>query len=149
MDYIREKHIHQGNLIFMVHRDHLTKSGWWRKVYDNPNGVYYILEKPVHKDYDIDDESLKETHKKDNFFIIKANTINYEQNRGDKNKYQILVSVSGTEVVDLVLHNYDINNLDMLSTNVTFVPKFEEFLKYYNDISKDNIFQLVARNYKV
>ena len=82
--YIQERSISQGNLILMLHREHPTKSGWWRKVRDNELGdVYYILERSIHKGYSIEDKELEKTHKKDSLYVIKANTIRYQQNKGN------------------------------------------------------------------
>lgn len=146
--FINENKVYQGDLILMIHKDHPTKSGWWRKIRDSKlKDVYYILERPIHKKYNINDEDLKETHQEDGCFIIKANTISYEQKRGDKEKYNIILSVRGTDTIKLMYNNYNFNWVDLNSNNVSYTKDFVEFLNSYNKrFKEDNILESIANN---
>ncbi|MGL6184757.1 MAG: hypothetical protein ACRC1T_05195 [Clostridium chrysemydis] len=147
-NFISERRIYQGDLILMIHKEHPTKSGWWRKIRDRElKDIYYILEKPIHKEYDLASEDLKETHQENNCFVVKANTISYEQKYGDIEKYDILLSIRGTDAVNLVIKNYDFNCVDINSNNVDCTKGFIEFLEYYNKrYNKNNILKQVANN---
>lgn len=138
LSIIEEKKIALGSLVLIIHGEHLTKSGFWRKIKDNKmDSYYYILEKPIHRNYDIDDKSLEHTHKEDGLFVVKANTVAFEQSNGNPLKYRILTSVRGTDAVNLVRNNYDFTTIDIKSPNVEYTSDFIEFLNLY-DLKKKN-----------
>ncbi|EGT3606841.1 hypothetical protein FKF97_10590 [Clostridium perfringens] len=146
--FISERRVHLGDLILMVHKEHPTKSGWWRKMKDHKlKEVYYILERPIHGDYNINDEKLKETHQENDCFVIKANTISYEERFGDREKYNIILNIKGTDAINLVNHNYNFNFVEINSENVNYTKDFIEFLKYYNRrFKKESVLEHIANN---
>ena len=143
---IRESAIAQGDLVLIINNERPTKSGFWRKMREGEtadNKVYYILEKPIHKDFDTNDKDLKHTHKENGLFVMKGTTMRY-----DANKYNILADIRGTDVVKLVQDNYSLDSIDINSSNVKYTKDFIEFLEIYKRVNKPvRALELVATNY--
>lgn len=120
-----ETSVNLGDLVFIVNTKHPTKSGWWRKLKINST-TYYVLEKSVHKDFNIEDTSLQTTHRIDEYFVMKPTTV-----RMYKDKYLLLVDVGGIQSIELVKNGYDFDSMDLKSDDVIYTKEFEEFMKYY------------------
>ena len=144
--HIKETTIAQGDLVLIINNERPKKSGFWRKIREGKSDdkiIYYILEKPLHKDFDIDDEELSHTHKEKGCFVMKDYTLkneSYEKfNTGYK--YNILADIRGVDAVKLVMSDYKLSEIDTESKNVRFTSDFVELMKYYNP-SKTRVNQL-------
>lgn len=113
-----ERYILRGSLILLINHERPTKSGWWRAIYDGDlEDVYLILEKPLHKNFDINDPSLAHTHIEKNTFVIKLHNLKYSISNGEK-KYEILAVIKGVESVILTQNNYDLSKI--INDNLDF-----------------------------
>lgn len=142
LERIKEKSIAQGDLVLIINNVRPKKSGFWRKIREGKSGdknIYYILEKPLHKNFNIEDEELKKTHIENGLFVMKSSTVSF-----DSCKYNILLDIRGTDAVDLVINNYDLNSINLKSHNVEYTSDFVEFMKFYNKNNIKNKLQEIA-----
>lgn len=138
-DCIHEIHVSQGSLIFLHHNEKPVKSGWWRKV-KNGDEVIYVLEKPMHKGFNLELEEVRESRIECGTCVMKANTLNYGQKKG---QYDILISAEGLAQDFIVKNNYlknitkgDWNKL--LKENITISDDGEELFSLYIKINESS-----------
>ena len=154
-DCIRITNIPQGALVLILNKERPTKSGWWRKVREKVyTGKYsncetlFVLEKPVHKDFEPDDPNLSETHKEDGFFVMTTTTLKDGVATG---KYSILCCLCGTTSVRFALNSFNMGALPTWNTeNIDYT---DDFVNFYNIVMFGNatkpLVQLIAENYQV
>lgn len=136
-EIIKDRHIAQGDLVFINHITKPTKTGWWRKLRIGEaknNVVMYVLEKPMHKDYNFETELIN-CHTENGLCVMAPKTLT-EGIDGYKPKYEILAYVRGYDAVNLVKENYDLGSkiftcLFEDEQNVIVTKKFLELRKHY------------------
>jgi hypothetical protein len=141
-DNIRESSIAQGDLVFIYHKTKPSKTGWWRKIREGSTDnktIYYILEKPMHKDFDIKYE-IETTHTENGFCVMTDKTLK----EGEHYKYEILADIRGSHNILLSSNGYKLNDNMFLQKsiipedkdNVIVTNKFIELIKLYKPQKK-------------
>lgn len=136
---IREVNVAQGDLVFIYHKEKPYKTGWWRKVREGSsknNLIYYVLEKPMHKDFD--NTADLQAHKELNLYVMKDSTIKWCE-KYKPNKYEIMadirgihnvfVSTRGYRLVDVLY--YASNNITEDKNNVIITKRFKKLIELY------------------
>ena len=104
---ICEENVTQGDLVFIIHKEKPIKSGWWRKVRggkpSNKNTIY-ILEKPIHKDFNLSHEDVINSRVEHGMCIMKQNSLSYGINV--LKKFEILIDAKGVSQVFILQNNY-------------------------------------------
>lgn len=144
---IEEQYIHQGDLVFLVNTEKPLKTGFYRKVrdYSSTEEVCYILEKPLHKNFNAEDETLVSSRKEKGIFIMRAKTV-----RNDKyynNNYVLLAVIRGVDTILLMQNNYDLTKIDAESKNTCVDSLFINFVQEYEkrNVVQNKIFE-IAKN---
>ena len=132
-DEIREVNVAQGDLVFIFHKEKPYKTGWWRKVREGSsknNLIYYVLEKPMHKDFDTTTDL--QAHKELNLYVMRDSTIKwYEKHKS--NKYEIMADIRG-------VHNV------FLSTRGCRLVDILYYASYEVDEDKDDV--IITKRFK-
>jgi hypothetical protein len=103
---ITEGKVAQGDLVFILHNTKPEKSGWWRKVRQGETDdktVLYVLEKPIHKDFDLSLPSIKRTHIESGFCVMNTNTVKCGI---EDDKYTILIDSRGIAQAFITANDY-------------------------------------------
>lgn len=142
--FIDSSSIHQGDLVFILHKRPL-KTGWWRLLRTNQyeGGVDMILEKPMHKDYDPHHPSIRDTRIQEGVCAMTRSTFV----EGVKNKeYEILYLAKGIACALIVQNNYmptssmiEYNRKDFITT-----PKGNQLFSLYREEQSE--LKDIARN---
>lgn len=140
-DEIRESKVAQGDLVFIHHKIKPYKTGWWRKIREGStknNVLYYILEKPMHKNFDINIEISSASHTELGLCVMKSSTIRYcESNNIDK--YEIMADIRGVHSVFITNRGYHLidvlhkssYNVDEDKDNVIITKRFKKLIELY------------------
>lgn len=135
LNKIKDSAISQGDLVLIIHNTKPLKSGFWRKLREGDAGnntIFYVLEKPLHKNFDMKASELSSSRTEKGFFVMKDTTV---KNDYDK-KYNIIADVRGTDAMKLVMDDYDLNSIDLDSKNVKITDDFMKFMEIYNAANK-------------
>lgn len=135
-DEIRESKVNQGDLVFIYHKTKPYKTGWWRKIREGSTKndlIYYILEKPMHKDFNIENEINSVSHTELGLCVMKSSTIRYCA------KYEIMADIKGVNSVFLTTRGYHLAdvlykssyNIDEIKDNVIITERFKKLLDLY------------------
>lgn len=138
-NFIKECKVSQGDLVFIFHKTKPYKSGWWRKIREGSsenNKIYYILEKPMHKGFNIDIASVN-SHSEKGLCVMTDKTL---KSGIEYNKYEIMADVRGVDCVLLSANNYNLTNLINSNTdyidenrdNIVITERFKSLLQLYN-----------------
>ena len=129
---ICEDNVAQGDLVFILHKEKLVKSGWWRKVRcgktSNKN-VIYILEKPTHKDFNLSHEDVRNSRVEHGMCVMKQNSLSYGINV--IKKFNILINAKGIAQAFILQNNYLIDS-DKEIFN-TLLTEFDDDILITND----------------
>lgn len=155
---IRESDVNQGDLVFIRHIQKSYKTGWYRKVRTQDvikgetsyNKVCYVLEIPVHKDFNAnsDDGSRRE---QDTYLMMDSSVREYGvgENTYVKTdfrrtaKYEILACLKGVSSVTvpcrLIKQNYSLPFKDWIADSRSIITfNFRNMLdKYHKEVKKD------------
>lgn len=147
-DFIKERTINQGNLVFIIHNEKPVKSGWWRKV-KNKEEVIYILEKPVHKEFSLEHKDVRESRVEHEVCVMKDSTLSYGQDVN--NKFEILASASGLAQYIIMNNNYLQNvNTDtwdkLMRENIIVTDNFEKLFSLYTNEKQYSNIEELAKN---
>ena len=143
-DRINESNVAQGDLAFIYHKTKPMKTGWWRKVREGvclDKKIYYILEKPMSKNYCAVDAGIN-SHQEFGLCVMTPHTLKLGI---DTNKYEIMATVRGTYSVKLVKHDYSLeyiraNNKYHVKMNqvgnIAVTDRFETLLELYAPVTE-------------
>lgn len=137
-DIIKECKIAQGDLVFIYHKTKPFKTGWWRKIREGSTEnrmIYYILEKPMHKDFNIEKASVK-SHVEKGLCIMSPMSVT---NGAVMDKYEILADIRGIDSVYLSSRGYQLcdvlnesnRRIDEEKDNIVITKRFKELLELY------------------
>lgn len=149
---IEEKYIRQGSLSFIIHNEKPEKTGWWRKVRNNEE-VIYILEMPMMKDFNLNNENVKKSRVEYGACVMKSNTLSYGQNVLDK--FNVLCTANGIAQYIIMRNDYFRNikrvefDCAMACLNredFKITDCFEKLFGYYLEGNEENNLKAVARN---
>ena len=128
-DIIKEEKVSLGSLVFIYHKRKPFKTGWWRKIKDGCDEIYF-LEKPLHKDFTIDDGDRVEN----GTYVMRSSTVKYD-NDFSKGSYEIMCVVSGSNQFELAKNNYNISYVEedkfKNDENVCYTHNFIKLVDYY------------------
>ena len=140
-DEIRESKVNQGDLVFIYHKTKPYKTGWWRKIREGSTKndlIYYILEKPMHKDFNIENEINSASHTELGLCVMKNSTIRYCAANGI-DKYEIMADIKGVHSVFLSTRGYHLADvlyksnydIDEDKDNVIITKRFKKLIDLY------------------
>ncbi|WP_252251215.1 hypothetical protein [Clostridium sp. VAP52] len=150
-DRIEEKNIWQGNLIFLIHKEKPTKTGWWRKIRTEDKEIIYLLEQPMHKDFNLDNEEIKDSRidRRIKTCVMKDSTLRYGQVKLDK--FDVLASAGAISQMFIIQNNYmkncNENNFEALMSmgDIMVTEGFEELFRMYID-RNNNCYKSICSN---
>lgn len=153
VNFIEESYIPQGSLCLILNEARPTKSGWWRKVkeseckskYGNVETLY-VLEKPIHKDFDSEDPLIAKTHKEQGLFVMNKTSL---KNGLKDGKYRMLCCIWGTDSVLLSASKYSLGALDCFRGNIKYTNDFVDFYNLVIFGNTKSLVEEVANNYQV
>ena len=137
-DCIRETKVAQGDLVFIYHKTKPYKTGWWRKIRSGSGEdkiIYYILEKPMHKNFNMAKASVQ-SHVEKELCLMTDKTL---KNGIEHDKYEILADVRGVQSVSLSTRGYQLKDRLFTSKihvaedkeNIFVTKRFEELIELY------------------
>ena len=154
-DFLEENYISRGSLVFIYHREKPEKTGWWRKLVNRDvkenlnNEVVYVLEKPLHKDFNLGKELINKSRIENNTCVMKSTTVAYSQ-KNNKGTYELLCEVSGSETYSLIKSDYSLKWFDedkfFNNNNIKYTERFEELVNYYQNEIKNNELMNLSKN---
>lgn len=128
---INEGNVHQGDLVFILHKEKPMKTGWYRKVKHTCEGssdLVYVFEKSVHPRFNSNDFTLANSRKEKGIFMLKACTIAKAKKYGDQ--YEILLRVAGVSATRIVLQDYKLKQEDFDSMTEDQDNKYNSTYEY-------------------
>ena len=128
---INESSIHQGDLVFILHKEKPMKTGWYRKVKytcEGSSDTVYVFEKSVHPKFNSNDFTLANSRKERGIFLLKASTIVQAIKYGDQ--YEILLRVAGVSATRIVLQDYKLTQKDFEYMTLSQNNKFNSTYEY-------------------
>lgn len=154
-DEIRESKVAQGDLVFIYHKIKPYKTGQWRKIREGStknNVLYYILEKPMHKNFNINAEINSASHTELGLCVMKSSTIRYcEVNNIDK--YEIMADIRGVHSVFITKRGYHLANVLYNSSyemnedqdDVIITKRFKKLIDIYLPTKESDIQRLAKQ----
>ena len=129
---IYEENVSLGDLVFIIHKEKPVKNGWWRKVRygktSNKN-IIYILEKPIHKDFNLSHKDIINSRVEHGMCIMKQNSLSYGINV--LKKFEILINTKGIAQAFILQNNYLVDsNKEILNILLT---EFEDDILIINN----------------
>lgn len=139
-----------GSLVLLINYKRPTKSGWWRLIHDGKLGhTYLMLEKPLHKYFDVNDEDISFTHKEKGVYVMRLSGV-FDSTDCNEGKYEVLAVVKGVECILLSNNDYKLCNVvpyeDLeKNKNIFCSNKFKEVKHmFYKEINKNKLETIVA-----
>ena len=137
-----------GDLIFIRHKTKPIKTGWWRLLYTYDEfgaGANKLLffEKPMCKDYTIDNPQLTKSRVYNDLYVMKITTISYHEGN---NEYEILYIAKESDTIKLIQNNYMPTN-DMFHHNQFYYSeRGQELFKLWTQDTKDNDLEVLVES---
>ena len=115
--------------VFTYHKRKPFKTGWWRKIKDGCDEIYF-LEKPLHKDFTTDDDSRVEN----GTYVMRSSTVKNDNNFNE-GFYELMCVVNGSNQFELAKNNYNISYIEedkfKNNENVCYTHNFIKLVDYY------------------
>lgn len=137
----------RGGLFLIFNYNVPELSGWWRLMFEEDlKDDYFVLEKPLHKDFDKYKQKLIDDGVKTKYFILSYKTVDISPK-----EYEVVAGIGGLEAIKLLQNNYNLAETleysDFLNNrNVYYSQSFTHVRDFFYP-KNDNKITAITKNF--